>query len=62
MHFCFLSMLIGTIGDLPKEQRRINNWTSDHFAQAAKNTWTKIGVRETELLLERFYMNSYAGE
>ena len=56
MHFCFLAMLIGTMGDLPKDQRNINKWTSIHFADAAKNQWTKIGVPETQDLLTRFYM------
>jgi hypothetical protein len=52
-------MLIGTIGDLPKEQRKLNRFTSNHFALAGKNQWTKIGIRECTLLLGRFYMNDY---
>ena len=53
MHFVWLSMLVG-LGNIKKD--RLNEYTSDHFAMACKNQWTKIGVRETNELITRFYM------
>ena len=53
MHFCFLAMLIG----VDERMETINKVTSNHFSQAAKNQWTKIGVPELQDLLNRFYMN-----
>lgn len=52
MHFCWLAMLIGEHFDSPK---MLNDFTSNHFAMAGKNQWTKIGVHECSLLLNRFY-------
>lgn len=52
MHFCFLAMLIGEM-----KGARLNTFTAIHFSESAKNQWTKTSVRDTVLLIGRFYMN-----
>ena len=52
MHFLFLADLIGE-----HKNGRLNDFTSNHFAEACRNVYTKIGIPKTQNLIVRFYMN-----
>jgi hypothetical protein len=52
MHFLFLADLIG----LGSMDVRLNELTSKHFSLTASTLWKRIGVKETQDLIRRYYM------